>query len=116
MGNYTKAGTTSEFKNGDKKKVTAGGQEILIARVGNSYYAISNRCPHMAGDLSTGVLEGNIITCQRHGSQFDVRDGKNVRWLKGSGLMSSIGKALKPAQSVKSYKVKVEGADILIEM
>jgi 3-phenylpropionate/trans-cinnamate dioxygenase ferredoxin subunit len=116
MGSYTKVGTTSEFKDGSKKKVTVGGQEILIARVSNKYYAIDNRCPHLGGDLSAGVLVGHIITCPRHGSKFDVRDGKNLRWMKGSGLIYTLGSALKSPQSAKSYKVKIEGTDILVEV
>ena len=116
MGKYIEAGKTGEFKDGSKKKVSVGGQEILLAKVGNNYYAVSNRCPHMNGDLSAGTLEGTIITCPRHGSQFDIRDGKNVRWLKGAGLFSAVGKALKSPQPLTTYKVKVEGDTISIEV
>ena len=27
-----------------------------------------------------------------HGSRFDLKDGKVVRWVEGSGIMSLIGK------------------------
>ena len=114
MGKFIEAGKTGELKDGGKKKVSAGGQDILLARVGNSYYAVSNRCPHMSGDLSAGTLEGTIITCPRHGSQFDIRDGKNVRWLKGSGLFSVVGKAIKSPKPLQTYKVKIEGDTISI--
>ena len=116
MGNYMKAANTSEFKDGSKKKVTIEGQEIMIARVGNNYYAVGNRCAHMKGDLSAGVLEGTVITCPRHGSQFDIRDGRNIRWLKGSGGISTMGKVLKSPRPIPTYKVKVEGNDILVEV
>jgi len=116
MGNYVQVGTTGEFKDGDKKKVTAAGQEILVARAGINYYAVGNRCPHMAGDLSAGNLEGIIITCPRHGSQFDIRNGQNLRWMKGSGIAANIGKALKSPKGIVTYKVKVEGNNILVEV
>jgi len=116
MGKYIKAGNTGEFKDGSKKKVTIEGQEILLARVGNNYYAIGNRCAHMGGDLSMGMLEGTIITCPRHGSQFDVRDGKNIRWMRGVGLFAAVGKTLKSPRPVPKYNVKVEGDTISIEV
>ena len=116
MGSYVKASSVSEFQDGSMKKVSAGGKDILVARVGGSFYAVGNRCPHMSGDLSAGTLEGSIVTCPRHGSQFDVKTGENKRWMKGSGIASAIGKALKSPQSLPVYKVKVEGDDINIEV
>jgi 3-phenylpropionate/trans-cinnamate dioxygenase ferredoxin subunit len=104
-----------ELKNGTMKKVTAEGQEILLVRVGDKYYATSDRCPHMNGDLSQGKLEGAVVTCPRHGSQFDVSDGQAVRWLKG-GLMSKLGGALKTSKDLTVYNVKVENGKILVEV
>jgi len=116
MGNYIEAGKTSEFEDGTKKKVLVQGTEIMLAKVGGSYFAIGNRCAHMGGDLSAGKLEGTIITCPRHGSQYDIRDGQVLRWMKGSGLMAAAGKILKSPRGVPSYKVRVEGDIISVEV
>lgn len=116
MGKYVKAGLIGELKTGEKKKVLLDGHEILLARVGDEYYAVANRCPHLAGDLSAGTLENNVITCPRHGSQFDIRNGKNIRWLKGSGLVAAIGKAVKSPRDLQTYKVKIERDTIFIEV
>lgn len=116
MGTYVKAGSTGEFQNGSRKKVNLPGQEIMLARVGDNYYAIGNRCPHMEGDLAAGKLEGTTITCPRHGSQFDITDGHNIRWMKGSGLAASMGKVLKSPRPVQTYKVKIEGDAIMVEV
>jgi 3-phenylpropionate/trans-cinnamate dioxygenase ferredoxin component len=116
MGNYVKVGTVSEFKDVSKKKVTAGEKEILVVKNNNTFFAIDNKCPHMGGDLSLGKLDGTVITCPRHGSQFDVKNGQNLRWMKGSGLAYSLGKTLKSPQSVKTYPVKIVGDDITIEI
>jgi len=105
---------TEELKNGTMKKVTAEGQEILLARVGDKYYATDNRCSHMSGDLSQGKLEGTVVTCPRHGSQFDISNGRVVRWLKG-GLMSKLGGALKTSRPLRVYNVKVEDGRVLAE-
>ena len=86
MGKYVSVADTDELKDVNKKKLTVEGQEILLAKVDITYYAVANRCPHLGGSLAAGKLEGNIITCPLHGSQFDITDGKNIRWLKGSGI------------------------------
>jgi 3-phenylpropionate/trans-cinnamate dioxygenase ferredoxin subunit len=70
----------------------------------------------MGGDLSAGMLEGTTITCPRHGSQFDITDGHNFRWMKGSGLMSAALKSLSSSKPVRSYKVKVDGDAIMVEV
>jgi 3-phenylpropionate/trans-cinnamate dioxygenase ferredoxin subunit len=115
MSSYKEAGKTGEFRDGMKKKVMVGGQEVLLARVGERYYAVGNRCPHMKGDLSAGKLEGTIVTCPRHGSQFDIADGYNVRWMKGAGFMAALGKAIKSPQPLTIYPVKIDGDTILVE-
>jgi 3-phenylpropionate/trans-cinnamate dioxygenase ferredoxin subunit len=116
MANYLKAGNVSEFKDGDKKMVTLEGHDIMLARVGNNYYAIANKCPHLGGNLSKGILEGKTITCPLHGSQYDITNGKVIRWMKGSGLAYTLGKAVKPPQAVKTFPVKIAGEDITIEV
>jgi 3-phenylpropionate/trans-cinnamate dioxygenase ferredoxin subunit len=116
MGTYVKAANTGEFQNGSKKKVNVQGQEIMLAMVAGNYYAIDNRCPHMGGDLSAGTLEGTVITCPRHASQFDITDGHNIRWMKGSGFLSAALKAVSSARPVKSYQVKVEGDTVMVEV
>jgi len=116
MGRFVEAAKVSELGDGVKKKVVLEGQEILLARVGDNYYAVSNRCTHLNGDLSEGKLEGTVITCPRHSSQFDLKDGGVVRWLKGSGVFSKIGGALKSSRPLTTYKVTVEGDAVLVEI
>ena len=116
MSSLVAAGKTSEFKDNTRKKLQIQGHEILLTRVGDSYYAVHNRCPHLGGDLSRGNLEGTVVTCPRHGSQFDLRDGEVVRWLKGAGLLSAVGKALKPPKPLNTYNIRLEGDTILIEV
>jgi 3-phenylpropionate/trans-cinnamate dioxygenase ferredoxin subunit len=106
----------SELAEGTMKEVLAQGRQILLARVGDKYYAADSHCPHMGGKLSEGKLDGTLVTCPRHGSQFDLTDGQVVRWLKGSGLVSMIGKALKSPRPLAIYSARVEGDRILVEI
>jgi 3-phenylpropionate/trans-cinnamate dioxygenase ferredoxin subunit len=116
MGAFVPVAKTSELQDGAMKQVNVQGHEILIARVGNKYYATNNRCLHLGGNLSQGKLEGTVVTCPLHGSQFDLQDGHVVRWLKGSGLISSMTKALKGDKQLATYKIKSEGGSIMVEI
>jgi 3-phenylpropionate/trans-cinnamate dioxygenase ferredoxin subunit len=114
MSNFTEVAKIEELKSGTMKTVMAEGREILLARVGDKYYAVNNRCPHMKGNLSQGKLEGTVVTCPLHGSQFDISNGRVVRWLKG-GPMSKLGGVLKPSKALTVYNVKVEEGKVLVE-
>lgn len=115
MTNLLEVSNTEEIAEGTMKQVLAQGHEVLLARVGDSYYAVDNRCPHMGGKLSQGKLEGTTVTCPLHGSQFDLTSGQVVRWLSG-GLKSKIGRVVKPSKPLNVYKVKVEDSSILVEL
>ncbi|MFC1970675.1 Rieske (2Fe-2S) protein [Chloroflexota bacterium] len=62
MGSFIEVSKTSEFDDGTREKVQVQGQEVLSAKIKDSYYAVNNRCPHMGGDMSAGKLEGTIVT------------------------------------------------------
>jgi nitrite reductase/ring-hydroxylating ferredoxin subunit len=57
----------------------APGGSIALFRVGDRLCAIRDECPHAGASLADGVLDGTIITCPRHGSQFDVLTGSRER-------------------------------------
>jgi 3-phenylpropionate/trans-cinnamate dioxygenase ferredoxin subunit len=56
------------LKNGEMKAFNIGGKEILVARVGDKFLAVGNRCPHLKARLEKGKLAGTILTCSKHGS------------------------------------------------
>jgi len=82
---------------------------ILLANVGGAIYALDNKCPHLGGDLSAGVLDGTMVTCPRHGAKFDVRTGENLGNAKIAFIKMNVGNA-------KSFSVKTEGNDILVDL
>jgi nitrite reductase/ring-hydroxylating ferredoxin subunit len=116
MSNFVEVVRSAEFNDGVMKEVEVQGKQILLVKVAGKYYAASNRCPHMGGRLAQGTLDGTTVTCPLHGSKFDLVDGRVVRWLKGSGVLSAVGKALKGPRPLTIYNVKVDGERILIEI
>jgi len=80
-----------------------GGERILVANVGGEYFAMRATCNHMGGPLDEGTLEGNVLTCPLHGSQWDVKTGMLVWYAR-------------PLPPEAVYRVKVEEEQILVEV
>jgi 3-phenylpropionate/trans-cinnamate dioxygenase ferredoxin subunit len=116
MGSFVEVGKTGEFEDGTMTKLLVQEHEILLARVGDKYYAADNRCPHLKGNLSAGRLEGTVVACPLQGSQFDLRDGKVIRWMKESISSPTVAKTRNPPKPLKIYNVKIEGDAVLIEI
>ncbi|MCX6003334.1 MAG: Rieske (2Fe-2S) protein [Chloroflexi bacterium] len=116
MDDFVAVGKTGELTDGAMKEVYVQGQNILLAFTGGKYYVTVSRCPHMGGNLANGKLGGTVVTCPRHGSQFDLKDGSVVRWLRGSGIMSALGKTLKPPRKLTTHEVKIEGDHIMAKI
>ncbi len=104
---FVKVADTSTLSAGKMIMVTAGGKEILLANVDGSYYAIANTCTHLRGSLAKGVLNGSVVTCPRHGAQFDVKTGQAVSEAKIAFIKMKVKNEVK-------YEVKVDGTKILI--
>ena len=99
---FVEIAKTDEITAGQMKGVKKDDKNILIVNIKGKYYAIKGKCTHAGGDLSKGKLEGNIVTCPRHGSKFDVTTGKAV---------GSPAKQDEPA-----YQVKIQGKGILVDI
>ena len=94
---------------GMMKKVCVGSRELLLARTASDFYCADNRCPHLNGDLSRGTLEGAIVTCPDHYSQFDLASGAVIRWTNLTGTVARMDRRAHPPKQLTVYEVKVEG-------
>lgn len=106
---FVRAASVSEVESGAARRVEVAGKAVLLANLDGEFHAISDTCSHMGGALSKGAYADGVVTCPRHGSQFDVRTGRNVR---GPKILFFKGKA----DDVPSYPVRVEGDDVLIDV
>jgi nitrite reductase/ring-hydroxylating ferredoxin subunit len=48
---------------------------VLLVRRGDTALAVSAICPHRGAPLDEGEVEGDVVTCPWHGSQFSLVDG-----------------------------------------
>jgi 3-phenylpropionate/trans-cinnamate dioxygenase ferredoxin component len=78
------------------------GTPVAVVRTGNDVYALRDVCSHAEVALSEGEIYDHTIECWLHGSCFDLRSGKPTN---------------PPATApVPTYRVKVEGDDVLVSL
>ncbi len=106
---FVKVGELSEIPVGKMKMFKVEEKEYLVANVKGNYYAMGNRCTHANADLSQGSLEGNVVTCPKHKSKFDVTTGKVISGPKMLFIHPKIN-------DEPSYEVKVEGNALLLKI
>ena len=68
-------GTVEDAPDGVLHRVEAGGRAVCLGRVGGVWVAFDDTCTHEECLLSDGELDGNVIVCPCHGSEFDLRTG-----------------------------------------
>jgi len=68
-----------ELEEGRPTSAMAGDTPVLLLRHNDHLHALHDRCSHRGCLLSSGVVEGESITCPCHGSRFDLRDGSIER-------------------------------------
>ena len=114
MADYTNVLGVADLADGAMAYVEAGGEPLLLARVGETYFASQAYCPHLHGHLWQGRLEGTVVTCPRHRSQFDLTDGHVIRWTDWTGIAEAAAEALRHPRPLKVYEVKVEDGRVLV--
>jgi nitrite reductase/ring-hydroxylating ferredoxin subunit len=98
---FVRVGEAGEFPPGEMRVVDVAGTKVNVANAGDQFYAIEDTCTHMGCSLANGELDGTVVTCACHGSQFDVTSGAVVR-----------GPAQRP---VRHFLLAVENGQLLAE-
>jgi len=102
MARYARAASVGEVGEGQGKLVEVMGKKIALFHVGDNFYAIDDTCTHRGGPLSEGEVEGDEVTCPWHGAIYNVTTGAVVGGPAPHG--------------VTSYPVRVNGADVEVEV
>ncbi len=116
MTDFVEVAKVTDVPEGTLKKTKAGTRDLLLACSGNRYYCADNLCPHLSGDLSQGTLQGTVLTCPVHHSQFDLSDGHVVRWTDLTGIKLVLAKNVRHPRPLSMHPVKVEGDKILVAL
>ncbi len=73
---FVEVAKMDEIAAGGMKAVVVDGKEIVLCNYNSKIYAVRRRCGHMNAPLEMGTLEGYILTCPMHHSQFDITTGE----------------------------------------
>ena len=87
---------------GSALRVEAGELALAVFNVEGEFYVTDDACTHGPGQLSEGFVEGNVVECNFHGGQFNIRTGEVV----GPPCMVP----------VKTYPVVVADGKVFIEV
>lgn len=102
---FVKAANVDELPQRGLVGVEVEGQEVVLITTGDGgYYALKDECSHEDYPLSDGELmdDNERLECIYHGAKFDVKSGRAV--------------ALPAIRPVKSYEVKVEDGEVLVDL
>jgi nitrite reductase/ring-hydroxylating ferredoxin subunit len=100
-------GKVADFHHGTFKEIQLGGKTYAVANIGGKLYAIDGTCCHTGGRLGQGQLVGEAVKCPKHGAEYDVKTGKNLkkpRW------------PFAKASDLKTYPIWVEGDNIVLDV
>ena len=117
----TKIATAADISAEKILKAKANDKAVLVAKVGDQYCAIANKCPHLGLPMAKGKFENGIVTCPFHGSKFEICTGKNVEWVDSfagiplPGVAQKMMAMGKSPTDVASFKVIQEGEDLFID-
>jgi nitrite reductase/ring-hydroxylating ferredoxin subunit len=67
-----------DIEPGGALKVEVEGLSVAVFNVDGQYYVMDDLCTHGPGSLSEGYIEGDVVECNFHNGQFNIRTGEVV--------------------------------------
>jgi len=83
-------------------RVETGDLIVAVFNIEGQFYVTDDQCTHGPGSLSEGYIDGDVVECNFHNGQFDIRTGEVVS---------------PPCMiPVRTYPVTVENGAVTIEV
>jgi biphenyl 2,3-dioxygenase ferredoxin component len=92
---------TDEVAVGTPLRVEAEGLVLAVFNLDGDFFVTDDACTHGPGSLGDGYVEGDVVECNFHGGQFNIRTGEVV--------------APPCMEPVKTYRTRVEHGMVVIE-
>jgi nitrite reductase/ring-hydroxylating ferredoxin subunit len=70
--------STSEVAPGSALKVERGELTLAVFNLEGEFYVTDDTCTHGPGSLSEGYIEGDVVECNFHNGQFNIKTGEAV--------------------------------------
>ena len=93
--------STGDVAPGNALKVETGDLTLAVFNVDGEFYVTDDLCTHGPGSLSEGYIEDDIVECNFHNGQFNIKTGEVVS-----------PPCMVP---IKTYKTAVENGRVVIE-
>jgi nitrite reductase/ring-hydroxylating ferredoxin subunit len=93
--------STAEVAPGTALRVESGGLALAVFNVAGEFFVTDDACTHGPGLLSEGFIEGDVVECNFHNGQFNIKTGEVVS-----------PPCMVP---IKTYKTFVENGRVLVE-
>jgi cytochrome P450/nitrite reductase/ring-hydroxylating ferredoxin subunit len=68
-------GPAEDVSDGTLRRAEIRDRAVCIGRLDGSWVAFDDTCTHEECSLSDGELDGTVVVCPCHGSEFDIRTG-----------------------------------------
>jgi len=102
MARFLEVAKKSQIPQNGALGVEVEGKSLALVNLNGEIFALEDSCPHEAGPLSEGEVDGEEITCPWHHSRFNVRTGRVT---------------MDPAEDdVATYKVRLVGDAVEVEI
>jgi nitrite reductase/ring-hydroxylating ferredoxin subunit len=93
--------STADVAPGNAIKVETGELSLAVFNVEGAFYVTDDLCTHGPGSLSEGYIDGDVVECNFHNGQFNIKTGEVV---------------MPPCMvPIKTYQTTVEGDRVVIE-
>jgi nitrite reductase/ring-hydroxylating ferredoxin subunit len=92
----------SDVAVGTVLKVERDDLTLAVFNVDGEFFVTDDHCTHGPGSLSEGFVEGDVVECNFHGGQFNIKTGAGV----GPPCMVPI----------RTYSTVVEDGKVFIEV
>ena len=94
--------STSDVEAGAALRVEKDDLTLAVFNLEGEFFVTDDACTHGPGSLSEGYIDGDVVECNFHNGQFDIKTGEVVS---------------PPCMiPVKTYPTKVEGGVVVIEV
>ena len=102
MGRFVKVARKSELPENDGTYVEVEGNRIALFNLDGEILVIDDACTHDSGPLSEGPVQGDEVVCPWCGSRFSIVSGQ--------------ARGLPAMEDIASYKARVTGDDVEVEV
>lgn len=76
---FAKGILASQLSDGGMIQGRAGGEDVVLARHGDEFFAFGANCTHYGGPLVKGLTVGDELRCPLHHACFNLRTGEALR-------------------------------------